>query len=92
MFENLKTTVKNAASRAKVLKEVWDERSYQDDKWGGKSFDNQHSEAEWLNWINEYANGTGRALTYDFRKRMIKVAALAVAAVEAMDAKAGKSA
>jgi hypothetical protein len=43
------------------------------------------SEVDWENYITEYANGRCRAATYDFRKRMVKVAALAVAAIEAHD-------
>jgi hypothetical protein len=67
-----------------VLKEVVDERVYQDQKWGGKEFDKTHTESDWLSWINEYANGQGRAKNYDFRKRMVKTAALAVAALESL--------
>lgn len=68
-----------------AIDDVIAERKYQDAKWGGKSFDLGHSEADWLRWINEYVNGTGRAAGRDFRERMVKGAALCVAAIEALD-------
>ena len=86
-FGRQKSDLSAVSSTVKVLKDVYNERSYQDTKWGGTPFDRQHSEAEWLTWINEYANGTGRAEGRAFRERMIKTAALAVAAVEALDSK-----
>lgn len=73
--------------RVKVFEEIAEERQYQDACWGGKSEDVKHSETTWLHFINEYANGTGRAEGRDFRERMIKAAALCVAAVEALDYK-----
>lgn len=76
--------------RVKALKDVWSERSYQDEKWGGKSFDLNHTEEEWLAWINEYAYGVGRAEGRPFRERMVKAAALCVAAIEAEDVKQQK--
>lgn len=74
-------------SRAKVLEEVNGERNYQDTKWGGPIHDTTETQDNWVQYINEYASGKGRATSYDFRKRMVKVAALAVAAIEANDAK-----
>lgn len=75
-------------SQETILNEIRQERKYQDQKWSGSSFDDTHSEADWLQWLNEYANGTGRAAGRAFRERMVKTAALAVAAIEAMDRKA----
>lgn len=79
--------VKGVSRTTGVLKEVYNERGYQDKLWGGKGFDTTHTEAEWLTWISEYAYGNGRAAGRAFRERMIKTAALAVAAVEALDVK-----
>jgi hypothetical protein len=75
------------AHQKKILDEVAAERCYQDAKWGGSIHDVTESEVNWIGYITEYAKGAGRSASYDFRKRMIKVAALAVAAVEAHDLK-----
>lgn len=64
----------------KVLDDIRAERAYQDKTWGGSGFDDTQSEAE------------GRAAGRDFRTRMVKAAALAVAAIEAHDRKAAKGA
>jgi hypothetical protein len=70
-----------------VLHEVLKEREYRDNMWGGSLYDDTETEVNWSAYITEYANAQGRAMTYDFRKRMVKVAALAVAAVESYDRK-----
>lgn len=75
-------------SRTKVLHEVAAERKYQDKKWGGPAHDDTESEANWLKYIDEYAQGNvERTKDRPFRERMLKVAALAVAAVESYDRK-----
>ena len=73
--------------RAKALSDVNDERNYQVGKWAGQYDDANWSEDEWHGFITEYAFGlpASRSADYDFRKRMVKVAALAVAAIEACD-------
>lgn len=58
------------------------ERAYQDANWGGPSHDDTETEENWVKYIREYASGEGRAENYEFETRMIKVAALAVAALE----------
>lgn len=76
---------------APPLKEVAAERHRQDAKWGGPNHDDQHTTAEFIQWIRNYA---GWAEMMDSmgspdkaRRRLIQVAALAVAAVESMDRK-----
>lgn len=70
---------------AVMNQDIVKERDYQDQKWGGSGFDDQHSQTDWFGWINEYASGVNRGAKYDFRTRMVKVAALAVAALEAWE-------
>lgn len=75
-----------------VLKEVALERGRQDGKWGGPNHDDQHSTAEFVQFIEDYA-GWARQMagmgSHDkARRRLIQVAALAVAAVESIDRKA----
>jgi len=76
-----------------ILQEIKDERAYQDGRWGGHAHDDQHGPNEWIAFITAYA---GKAFyccdehpadLLEFRRNMIKVAALAVAAVEWADRK-----
>jgi hypothetical protein len=60
-----------------------DERDYQDAKWGGPAHDDTEPPAAWVGYITEYLLGEGRAEGYSFAKRMVKVGALALAALEA---------
>lgn len=73
---------------SRVLEAVEAERVRQDEKWGGPSHDDQHTSHDWVAWIVRY---TGRSVTYGafdtlrFRSHMVKVAALAIAAIEWAD-------
>lgn len=80
-----------SAKQVKVFAEIAAEREYQDTIWGAAT-DAAWSEEEWQQWIENYSKGLGRAEKYmgDFRTRMLKVAAIAVAAIETHDRKAGK--
>lgn len=71
------------AIQDEAIDHVLDERIYQDQKWGGAGFDDTQSQGDWASYILEYATGTGRAAGYSFAKRMKKVAALGLAALEA---------
>jgi hypothetical protein len=64
--------------------DVRKERQAQDIKWGGPRHDDTHNENDWISCVRRH---TDKA-SYDFRKQMIRVAALAVAAVESYDRKA----
>ena len=73
-----------------VLLEVVDERIAQDRQWGGPDHDDEHDAFEWcsyirkqLTYVNTEAKAQGGAIT--FRKRMLKVAALAIAGIQASD-------
>jgi hypothetical protein len=74
--------------RFHILHEVDDERMRQDRQWGGIKHDDKHTPADWVLFIIAHAN---KAIRHDnYRERMLKVAALAVAAVESYDRKANK--
>lgn len=77
-------------NRKTIYDEIDNEREYQDKKWGGTSFDDAQTEQQWIEYIKQYA--IGQRGSNNFRERMIKVAALAVAAIESYDRKesAGK--
>lgn len=72
-----------------AVTDVMLERARQDAKWGGPAHDDHHSVAEWVQLIEDYAGWSrvmaGMNSQDKARRRLIQVAALAVAAVEAMD-------
>lgn len=77
-----------------ILAEVSDERDRQDAKWGGPEHDDQHSPIEFVKIIEDYA-GWARAMFSQGspdkgRRRLVQVAALALAAVESLDRKEPK--
>ena len=76
-------------SRSNILHEVNTERSRQDGKWGGAEQDDKWSAMDWHEMIADY-NGWARRMAAmgsldKARRRYIQIAALAVAAVEAID-------
>ena len=74
-----------------ILQEIAIEREAQDAKWGGSPHDDMHSTFDWVRFIRHHTNrAVGRRKKDDYRKQMIRIAALAVAAIEAFDRKVGK--
>jgi hypothetical protein len=75
----------------KILEDIRKEREYQVGKWGDE-FDNKNTANDWVTYIAMYATAGARmdASPEDFRTAMIKVATLAVAALEAIDRNNGK--
>ena len=69
------------------VREVFSERERQDTQWGGRIHDDTHSQEDWFKLINRYMAPHGD----DFEVRMIKVAALALAAVESNRRKHGNT-
>jgi hypothetical protein len=72
-------------SRESVIEEINRERAYHDAKWGGAAHDDRETTANWQYYLREYSQGEGRGKGRDFRTRMVKTAALAIAAIEAYD-------
>lgn len=72
-----------------VLADIADERKRQDEKWGGPAHDDQHDTATFVQLIEDYAGWArtmaGMGSLDKARNRLVQVAALAVAAVEAID-------
>jgi hypothetical protein len=77
------------AFRMTVYEEIQAERTAQDKKWGGPSHDDTRTMYDWIDLIHRnarYACGLDRpGLDLIFREQMIKVAALAVSAIEWVD-------
>jgi hypothetical protein len=77
-----------------VLDRIADERTAQDAKWGGPSHDDDHAADEWVGFIQDYLNkadsliGSASDLPEPddvFCRRMVQIAALAVACVQSFD-------
>ena len=80
---------------APALWDVHSERQRQDQKWGGAEHDDQHTVAEFVQLIQDYA-GWARVMdsmnsSQKARTRLIQVAALAVAAAESLDRRAHRA-
>jgi hypothetical protein len=86
------------ARRYTIFSAITAEREYQKQKWSERYNDDEWRAIDWAKFILEYlpyAANFGcvvplRHTDYDFRTQMIKVAALAVAALEAHDRKQEK--
>ena len=71
-----------------VFDEIVKERITQDEKWGGSSHDDTHTQFDWTRFIRDHADRAVRGQARDnFRQQMVRVAALAVAAIQAYDRK-----
>jgi len=73
-------------TRADIFKMIDDERKYQESKWG-QEFDLANTANDWVTYIVRYAAAAAEPMVHDkkvFETKMVKVAALAVAALEAV--------
>lgn len=75
-----------------VWREILQERSRQVEQWGGEVHDDLHSNYDWIAYLTKHV---GKAVQWpfklaDFRYQMVRVAALAVAAIEWCDRKEAK--
>ena len=77
-----------------ISREISLERLAQDHLWGGPAQDDRHTEAEWVALLARHlglAVDDGSGVSAErFRKQLVRVAALAVAAVESWDRLRGK--
>ena len=82
-------TIEMPETRAKALADVETERARQDAYWGGPVHDDNHSATEWCLILNaRLGKASEAAIDRDFpeaRRRLIQIAAVAVAAVESLD-------
>lgn len=76
-----------------IIEEIAYEQGYQQDRWGTETDDTRNTPWMWASYICQYATkwmrGTFTPLetnvTDDFRKCMVKVATLAISAIESID-------
>lgn len=76
------------ATKIEICQEILDERARQDLQWGGAEHDDQHHVETWTDLINTQllnADECGETDQAGSRERFIKIAALAVAAIESLD-------
>lgn len=73
-----------------ILQSIRDERAYQDAKWG-KEFDARNTINDWVTYIHNYAaDACAWLIDKEAQKRsLIKVAALAVAAIQRCEENGG---
>lgn len=73
-----------AADRDLIFGEISAERRRQDEEWGGSAHDDSHELFEWGEFIRKQNNAAigNFSKPQEFEARMVKVAALAVAAIE----------
>ena len=73
---------------AQIFNEIEDERLHQDEKWGGPEHDDTHSPEEWWAILFDHCDrlvDSGGQAEGDYRERLIKIAAIAVAAIQSWD-------
>lgn len=75
--------------RREILAQIHNERENQDDKWGGADHDDRHKPGDWTRFIVRQLGAAEEGIdVHDWdlwRKQMVQVAALAVAALETID-------
>lgn len=73
----------------KVLTDITLERVRQEDKWGGIEHDDRHNPLDWHDMVSDYIGWARRMMCMGSpdkaRNRLVQVAALIVAWIEAID-------
>lgn len=89
-IEERSANQKSEDDTIRIGAQIAGERERQNDKWGGPSHDLQHGPRDWAAFITEHL---GKALSAkrpeEYRRRMLQVAALSVAAIETLDRQQG---
>lgn len=94
-------TESKTSKQLEILNEIHAERVVQDKQWGGSDHDDQHTGSDWLNFISRFNSKAFRELCIEngelkddrveihasYRKRLVQIAALALAAIEVYDRK-----
>ncbi len=75
-----------------IAQDIENERERQDAQWGGEAHDDDHSQLEWLGFLTKQVMQAEQERTsvVSYRERLVKIAALAVAAIESHDRKTAK--
>jgi hypothetical protein len=83
----IRTEEPQVLRRLDLYGEIKAERERQDAKWGGAKHDDTHTNFDWIVYLTKHV---GKAVSWPFdksrfRTQMVRVAALAVAAIEWAD-------
>jgi hypothetical protein len=73
------------AAVPEAVADVLAERARQDAQWGGPAHDNEHTWGEWCQYIEHQVRKMAKETNDSERPRFVKIAALAVAAIESID-------
>jgi hypothetical protein len=69
-----------------IMQEISRERAKQDEQWGGQEHDDTHSPGDWFRFISYQvhrgSSGDSVGDMHKRRRRLVKIAALAIAALE----------
>ena len=80
-----------------LIKEIIAERRAQDEQWGGAKHDDSHDALDWLTFIRrqdlkaKHWDTWPSRVSATYRSRLVKIAALAFAAIESYDRKLSAS-
>ncbi|NJM74642.1 MAG: hypothetical protein HC852_01410 [Acaryochloridaceae cyanobacterium RU_4_10] len=80
-------------NRVEIFTKIEQECEKQDTEWDGALHDDEHSLEDWIDFIDAQINRVEECESTNLlgaRERLIKVAALAVAAIESLDRKIDK--
>lgn len=76
-------------AREVIIVEITEERDYQNGKWG-TSFDDKNTLNDWSAYMSRYLGlATFAETPEEARRQLVKVAALAIAAIETFDRNSG---
>ncbi len=80
-------------TRDLIFRDIDRERSLQDARWGGPAHDDQHTVSDWIALLTRHAglaasDGIQAPDLERYRRQLVRVAAWAVAAMEALDRQA----
>jgi hypothetical protein len=71
-----------------IFNAIIDERHRQDEKWGGPDHDDKHSYGDWIIYLVQHLAKASLAVSRQrYRYQLVRIAALAVAAIESFDRK-----
>jgi len=85
-YDDSRTFRLAAAPARRSIADILAERKRQDAQWGGPAHDDSHNIWDWLHFIDLQVGKT-REGPIDQRARLVKIAALALAAIESIDRK-----
>lgn len=84
----MRAKTEQVSAQMRIAIEVIGERERQDHKWGGPAHDDRHSSFEFIDYVLDQVGIARNEKSSKHRARLLKIAALAVAAIEVIDRKA----